>query len=79
MPSSETIQRFEHSRDWGEGGMGVEYEARDRRSERIVAIKSLHSPDAAMLLRLKREFRVLQNITHGNLVRLDLHHGLDRA
>ncbi len=50
--------------------MGVVYEALDRRQGERVALKALRafSPDA--LLRFKREFRALSDLSHPNLVRL---------
>jgi tetratricopeptide (TPR) repeat protein len=50
--------------------MGVVYEAFDREHNATVALKTLHSPSADALLRLKREFRSLQNVQHANLVTL---------
>ena len=63
-------QRFEIVRCLGQGGMGVVYEAFDREQNATVALKTLHSPNSDALLRLKREFRSLQNVQHANLVTL---------
>ncbi|HEY3356626.1 MAG TPA: AAA family ATPase, partial [Polyangia bacterium] len=62
--------RFELLRELGTGGMGVVYEAHDRALDVRVALKTLKrvSPDA--LLRLKDEFRELQDLPHPNLVSL---------
>jgi hypothetical protein len=62
--------RFEIRRRIGAGGMGVVYEAFDRRLETEVAIKTLRHADPDTLLRLKEEFRGLQGIEHPNLVSL---------
>jgi hypothetical protein len=68
--------RFEVHRSLGEGGFGVVYEAWDRDRERRVALKQLREPNAQALLRFKREFRSLADVSHPNLVRLEelVHH-----
>ncbi|MCG8424547.1 MAG: AAA family ATPase [Proteobacteria bacterium] len=67
-------KRFELRHVLGEGGMGVVYEAYDRRLETLVALKTLPVIDGGSLLRFKREFRSLAGIEHPNLVRLgELH------
>jgi tetratricopeptide (TPR) repeat protein len=63
-------ERFQIVRCLGAGGMGVVYEAFDREQNATVALKTLHTPSADALLRLKREFRSLQNVQHANLVSL---------
>ncbi|GAB4531271.1 MAG: hypothetical protein Tsb0020_47610 [Haliangiales bacterium] len=50
--------------------MGVVYEAYDREREMRVALKALQRLDPDYLLRLKREFRALSNITHPNIIDL---------
>jgi hypothetical protein len=62
--------RFELRRQLGAGGMGVVYEARDRESGVVVALKTLHAITAEALYRLKREFRMLQGLQHPNLCQL---------
>jgi predicted Ser/Thr protein kinase len=54
----------------GSGGMGVVYEAFDRRRGERVAVKALPHDDPNLLYRLKREFRSLAGLRHHNLVRL---------
>ena len=63
-------QRFELVSRLGSGGMGTVYEAVDRQRQGRVALKTLHSLDPHALLRLKNEFRTLQDIHHPNLVGL---------
>ena len=60
--------RFRMVRRLGAGGMGVVYEAHDTLRGDIVALKTLRRSDTADLLRLKREFRGLVDVTHPNLV-----------
>ncbi len=63
-------KRFQVFRRLGQGGMGVVYEALDRERGCPVALKTVRSNNAAFLLRLKNEFRSLQDLDHPNLVRL---------
>lgn len=62
--------RFELRRQLGEGGFGIVYEALDRRRDIPVALKLLRQADGAPLLRFKREFRTLSDVSHPNLVSL---------
>jgi hypothetical protein len=61
--------RFELLRPVGSGAIGHVYEAYDRRGGQRVAIKILKELTGETLLHLKREFRVIQDLHHRNLVR----------
>jgi serine/threonine protein kinase/tetratricopeptide (TPR) repeat protein len=65
-----TIRGYDLIRELGRGGMGVVYEALDRRSNRTVALKTMQGIDAGALLRFKQEFRTLVGLSHTNLVSL---------
>jgi serine/threonine protein kinase/tetratricopeptide (TPR) repeat protein len=54
----------------GHGAMGAVFEARDNRTGRRVALKTLHLSDAEGIIALKREFRAVADVTHANLVLL---------
>jgi serine/threonine protein kinase len=54
----------------GVGGMGEVFAARHVTSNELVALKTLSSTSATRLYRFKREFRVLADVAHRNLVRL---------
>ena len=66
----EGTERFEKIRRIGTGGMGIVYEAYDRKRQMPVAVKTLHGREATALYRFKREFRSLSNISHRNLAAL---------
>lgn len=62
--------RFELVNELGKGGMGIVYRARDKQRGGEVALKALREIEPNALLRLKREFRVMCDVRHPNLVRL---------
>ncbi len=66
----EGTSRFAIRRRLGAGGMGVVYEAYDRDRHVNLALKTLRTPSPDAILRLKTEFRALQDIQHRNLVHL---------
>jgi hypothetical protein len=63
-------KRFELRRKLGSGGFGDVYEARDREHGTIVALKALRSSQPEWIYRFKREFRIVGDLAHPNLVRL---------
>ncbi len=63
-------ERFTCEGRLGEGGMGVVYRARDAELERVVALKTMTHVDPGSLLRFKKEFRALADITHPGVVDL---------
>jgi eukaryotic-like serine/threonine-protein kinase len=62
--------RYRVIRRLGSGGSGEVYEAWDREWEAPVALKRLARTGARQLLRFKREFRSLANVSHPNLAAL---------
>ena len=65
-----TVQlgRYRLVRFLGEGGMGAVFEAIEPESEQRVALKVLHAHGVQALERLKREFRMLADLRHRNLM-----------
>jgi serine/threonine protein kinase len=62
--------RFRVLEKLGQGGMGVVHRIVDCDLGREMAVKSLGAPRADDLYRLKREFRLLADIRHPNVIRL---------
>ncbi|MDB4973490.1 MAG: Serine/threonine protein kinase [Myxococcaceae bacterium] len=65
--------RFELLRQVGEGSYGVVFEARDRQTAGLVAIKLLHDGDEVAEERFEREAVVLAELQHPAIVRYVAH------
>jgi len=65
------LDRYEVVRSLGSGGFGSVVEALDVQTGRSVALKELIRDSGMPLERFKREFRALQSIHHGNVLRLE--------
>jgi hypothetical protein len=70
LSSDVDVSRYEVEHKLGEGAAGAVYLARDRETGEHVALKKLFRMDAKSVLRLKREFRSLVDVTHPNIVKL---------
>src|SRR5689334_4344074 len=62
--------RYQQERLLGQGAMGAVYLVRDRETGEQLALKKLFRMDGKSVLRLKREFRSLADLSHPNLVKL---------
>ena len=63
-------ERFKVLSILGRGGMGVVYAVYDQERKKKMALKTLNEGNPDELIRLKNEFRVLQDIEHPNFVTL---------
>lgn len=70
LPRFPVVEGYEIDGYLGQGGMGTVYRARRADTGHPVAVKILKAADATGIYRIKREFRVLSDIVHPNLVRL---------
>src|SRR5688572_12910099 len=68
-PAAESIRHYRITGKLGEGGMGVVYQAKDERLDRLVAIKRLRnvSGDPVLRERLSREARLAAGVSHPNI------------
>jgi tRNA A-37 threonylcarbamoyl transferase component Bud32 len=70
------IPRYEVLGELGHGGMGIVYKVRDRRLDRVVALKVLRSgalADAAEIQRFRREARAMARLHHPHIVNVHDH------
>jgi len=70
LEGAQASERYQVLRRIGAGGMGIVYEAEDRERGQKVALKTIVNPDVEKVYQLKREFRVLADLSHPNLVAL---------
>jgi serine/threonine protein kinase len=68
-PQVPLSDRYELLEEVGRGGFAVVWKARDKKLDRIVAVKRLHpGQDVQALERFKREARVVAGLNHRNIV-----------
>jgi len=61
-------ERYEILTELGRGGMGVVYQARDKRLERVVAVKVLRATAAPEVEQLRREAKAAATLNHPAIV-----------
>ncbi len=69
-PAASRLGEYRLVRELGRGGMGAVFEAIHLRHGYRVALKTLPAVSGESLHRFKREFRVLSDVTHPNLIGL---------
>jgi serine/threonine protein kinase len=69
-PHALIMERFELLRPLGQGAFGAVFETLDRSTRERVALKRLTTVDPSAVYRFKREFRMLADLRHPNVVRL---------
>jgi pimeloyl-ACP methyl ester carboxylesterase/tetratricopeptide (TPR) repeat protein len=70
LPATRTISQYEILEQLGAGGMGVVYQARDRRLQRLVALKLLPSSlgsNQELKLRFLQEAKAIASLDHPNI------------
>jgi len=70
-------ERYELMGELGRGGMGIVYQARDRETNEVVALKFLKpeiAGDAQILERFRNEVRLSRKISHRNVARIHEFH-----
>src|SRR5579872_2542685 len=73
MPIEVLGERYELGESIGRGGMATIYRGRDKRMERVVAIKILrevYSTDPKFVTRFQREARAASALQHPNIVQV---------
>jgi len=63
----ENWDRYEFIKLLGQGGMGAVYKARDRRLNRIVALKFIRGGDEQMTRRFMQEARAQSRVDHAGI------------
>lgn len=69
-PPVHAWDRYELLELLGSGGMGAVYEARDKRLDRLVAIKFIHGADPYLTMRFLQEARAQSRIDHPNVCKV---------
>ncbi|MGH9453354.1 MAG: protein kinase domain-containing protein, partial [Terriglobia bacterium] len=66
-----SISKYEIRSTLGQGGMGIVYRAYDADVKREVALKTIRgAPDRNTLLMFQKEYEVLKNLTHPNIIEI---------